>query len=165
MPVKVLKVAAFYGIKVVKNSSIQVLDPKISGCTLLDSAGNWQIVYRDEEVRGRTRFTVAHELGHELAPDKSGHFRTASDRREPAETQADEFAARLLAPACVLWGLECYEPEDIMRVCDISREAAQYRSNRMKELRGRGKFLTSPLERQVFEAFKPWIEQQKSRPE
>ena len=47
MPVKVLKVAAFYGIKVVKNSSIQVLDPKISGCTLLDSAGNWQIVYRD----------------------------------------------------------------------------------------------------------------------
>ena len=169
MPVKVLKVAAFYGIKVVKNSSIHLLDSEISGCTLLDSAGNWQIVYRDEEVRGRTRFTVAHELGHillghELAPDKSGHFRTASDRREPAETQADEFAARLLAPACVLWGLECYEPEDIMRVCDISREAAQYRSERMKVLRDRGKFLTSPLERQVFEAFKPWIEQQKNRP-
>ena len=170
MPVKVLKVAAFYGIKVVKNSSIQVLDPQISGCTLLDSAGNWQIVYRDEEVRGRTRFTVAHELGHillghELAPDKSGHFRTASDRREPAETQADEFAARLLAPACVLWGLEAYEPEEIARICDISAEAAGYRAKRMKELRGRGKFLTSPLERQVFEAFKPWIEQQKSRPE
>jgi len=29
MPVKVLKVAAFYGIKVVKNSSIQVLDSEI----------------------------------------------------------------------------------------------------------------------------------------
>lgn len=169
MPVKVLKVAAFYGIKVVKNSSIQVLKPEISGCTLLDSSGAWQIVYRDEEVRGRTRFTIAHELGHillghELSPDKSGHYRTASDRREPAETQADEFAARLLAPACVLWGLECYEPEDIMRVCDISKEAAEYRSERMKVLRDRGKFLTSPLERQLFEAFKPWIEQQKSRP-
>lgn len=169
MPIKVLKVAAFCGVKVVKDSNAHYLKSGESGCTLVDSAGNWQIVYRDTENRGRTRFTVAHELGHillghELAPDKSGHFRTASDRREPAETQADEFAARLLAPACVLWGLECYEPEDIMRVCDISKEAAQYRSERMKVLRDRGKFLTSPLERQVFEAFKPWIEQQKSRP-
>jgi Zn-dependent peptidase ImmA (M78 family) len=170
MPIKVLKVAAFCGVKVVKDSNAHYLKSGESGCTLVDSAGNWQIVYRDTENRGRTRFTVAHELGHillghELAPDKSGHFRTASDRREPAETQADEFAARLLAPACVLWGLEAYEPEEIARICDISAEAAGYRAKRMKELRGRGKFLTSPLERQVFEAFRPWIEQQKSRPE
>jgi len=170
MPVKVLKVAAFYGIKVVKNSSVQLLEPEVSGCTLLDDSGNWQIIYRDSEKRGRTRFTVAHELGHillghELSPDKSGHFRTASDRREPAETQADEFAARLLAPACVLWGLEAYEAEEIARICDISKEAAQYRSERMKVLRRRGKFLTSPLERQVYEAFKPWIEKQKSAPD
>lgn len=149
---------------------VKVLKPEISGCTLLDSSGAWQIVYRDEETRGRIRFTVAHELGHillghEITPDKSGHFRTASDRREPAETQADEFAARLLAPACVLWGLGAYEPEEIARICDISAEAAGYRAERMKVLRARGKFLTSPLERQVYEAFRPWIEQQKSRPD
>lgn len=167
MPVKVLKVAAFYGIKVVKNSSIHLLDSEISGCTLLDSAGNWQIVYRDEEVRGRTRFTIAHELGHILLghelSDNRGHYRTASDRREPAENQADEFAARLLAPACVLWALELYEPAEIMRVCDISAEAAGYRAERMNVLRNRGKFLFSTLERQVFENFKPWIEQQKNQ--
>lgn len=168
LPIKVLKIAGACGVRVAKDSVVQYLEPEVSGCTILDESG-WQIIYRDSENRGRTRFTIAHELGHillghELVPDKSGHFRTASDRREPAETQADEFAARLLAPACVLWGLECYEPEDIMRVCDISKEAAQYRSERMKVLRDRGKFLTSPLERQVFEAFKPWIEQQKSRP-
>lgn len=168
LPVKVLKIAAFCGVKVAKDSAVQILEQGVSGCTLLDENG-WQIVYQDSENRGRTRFTIAHELGHillghELAPDKSGHFRTASDRREPAETQADEFAARLLAPACVLWGLEAYEPEEIARICDISAEAAGYRSNRMKELRGRGKFLTSPLERQVFENFKPWIEQQKAAP-
>ncbi len=168
LPIKVLKIAGACGVRVAKDSVVQCLEPEVSGCTLLDESG-WQIIYRDSENRGRTRFTIAHELGHillghELAPDKSGHFRTASDRREPAETQADEFAARLLAPACVLWGLECYEPEDIMRVCDISKEAAQYRSERMKVLRDRGKFLTSPLERQVYEAFRPWIEQQKSRP-
>lgn len=169
LPIKVLKIAGACGVRVAKDSAVQYLEPEVSGCTILDETG-WQIIYRDSENRGRTRFTIAHELGHimlghELSPDKSGHFRTASDRREPAETQADEFAARLLAPACVLWGLECYEPEDIMRVCDISKEAAQYRAERMKVLRDRGKFLTSPLERQVYEAFKPWIEQQKSRPE
>ncbi len=169
MPIKVLKIAGFCGVRVAKDSVVQYLEPGVSGCTIFDGTG-WQIIYRDSENRGRTRFTIAHELGHillghELSPDKSGHFRTASDRREPAETQADEFAARLLAPACVLWALECYEPEDIMRVCDISAEAARYRSERMKVLRDRGKFLTSPLERQVYEAFKPWIEQQKGRPE
>ena len=169
MPIKALKIVGACGVKVVKDSNAHYLKSGESGCTLVDSAGNWQIIYKDTENRGRTRFTIAHELGHillghELAPDKSGHFRTASDRREPAETQADEFAARLLAPACVLWALECYEPEDIIRVCDISKEAAQYRSERMKVLRDRGKFLTSPLERQVFEAFRPWIEEQKSRP-
>lgn len=169
MPIKVLKIAGFCGVKVTRDSVVQYLEPGVSGCTIFDETG-WQIIYRDSENRGRTRFTIAHELGHillghELSPDKSGHFRTASDRRPPAETQADEFAARLLAPACVLWALECYEPEDIMRVCDISAEAARYRSERMKVLRDRGKFLTSPLERQVYEAFKPWIEQQKGRPE
>lgn len=168
LPVKVMKVAASCNVKVVKYSNAHYLKSGESGCTLVDSAGNWQIVYKDTENRGRTRFTVAHELGHillghELAPDKSGHFRTASDRREPAETQADEFAARLLAPACVLWGLGLYEPAEIMRVCDISAEAAGYRAKRMEELRGRGKFLTSPLERQVFENFKPWIDQQKNQ--
>ena len=167
MPIKVLKIAAFYGVKVMKDSAVQLLDPGVSGCTLLDGSG-WQIVDNDTEPRGRARFTIAHELGHILLghelSDSRGHFRTASDRREPAEKQADEFAARLLAPACVLWALELYEPADIMRVCDISAEAAGYRAERMKVLRDRGKFLTSPLERQVFEVFKPWIEQQKNRP-
>lgn len=170
LPIKVLKIAGACGVKVVKDSNAHYLKPGESGCTLVDSAGNWQIIYNDAESRERARFTIAHELGHillghELSPDKSGHFRTASDRREPAETQADEFAARLLAPACVLWGLEAYDPAAIARICEISNQAAGYRAERMQVLRTRGKFLTSPLERQVFEAFKPWIEQKKSRPD
>lgn len=169
MPVKVLKIAAYYGIKIIKDSSVGYLQPAESGRTLVDRAGNWQIVYNDTEPRGRVRFTIAHELGHILLghelSDSFGHFRTASDRREPAETQADEFAARLLAPACVLWALKLYDAEDIMRICDISATAARYRADRMSVLRDRGKFLTSPLERQVYEAFRPWIDQQKSRPD
>ena len=166
LPIKVLKTTAFCGVKVAKDSTVQILEQGVSGCTLLDENG-WQIVYRDSENRGRTRFTIAHELGHILLghelSDSGGHFRTASDRREPAEKQADEFAARLLAPACVLWALDLYDSAEIMRVCDISAEAAGYRAKRMEVLRNRGKFLTSPLERQVFENFKPWIEQQKDQ--
>lgn len=114
------------------------------------------------------RFTIAHELGHILLghelSDGFGHFRTASDKRPAAERQADEFAARLLAPACVLWALDVYSAEDIAALCDISFTAAQFRAERMMVLRERGKFLTSPLEQQVFEIFQPWIEQQKNRP-
>lgn len=165
MPVKVLRAAAFYGIKVVKDSNARYLKTGESGCTLLDGEGNWQIVYNDSELRERTRFTIAHELGHillghELA-DGRGHYRTASDRRESAETQADEFAVRLLAPACVLWALNLQTADDIAAVCDISYTAAQFRSERMQLLRERGKFLASPLERQVYKSFEPWIEQQK----
>lgn len=169
MPVKTLQIAAHFGIKVTKNSNARYLRPSESGCTLVDRAGNWQIIYDDAEIKGRMRFTIAHELGHillghELA-DGFGHYRTASDRRPPAETQADEFATRLLAPACVLWALDVYTAEDIMRVCDISATAAQFRADRMQTLRDRGQFLISPLEKKVYKLFRPWIEeQQKNRP-
>ena len=103
MPIKVLKVAAFCGVKVVRDSNAHYLKSGESGCTLVDSAGAWQIVYKDTENRGRTRFTVAHELGHillghELAPDKSGHFRTGANLRRPRRTSSRR--GSLLLPAC-----------------------------------------------------------------
>ena len=108
----------------------------------------------------RMRFTVAHELGHIML----GHVGVYElVNREPSpgdneiEQQANIFASRLLAPACVLWGCKVKSPEEIMQLCDISRKAAQFRFNRMKILYKRDKFLLSPLERQVFQQFKPFI--------
>lgn len=169
LPVSVVKLADHYDVAVVKNRGRNWLSPGQSGVSIRTEDGTWIICYDERESIERIRFTICHELGHILLghPLKPGllqHTRTIDKERPEIESEADMFAARILAPACVLWGLECYEPEDIMRVCDISKEAAQYRSERMKVLRDRGKFLASPLERQVFEAFKPWIEQQKSRP-
>lgn len=74
------------------------------------------------------------------------------------ETEADMFAARLLAPACVLWGINAQTAEQIATVCNISREAAKIRAERMEVLRKRGKFLTSPLERQVYQQFESYIQ-------
>ena len=108
----------------------------------------------------RMRFTVAHELGHIML----GHVgvyelvnREPSPEDNEIEQQANIFASRLLAPACVLWGCRVKSPEEIMRLCDISHQAAQFRFNRMKVLYARNKFLISPLERAVFEQFKPFV--------
>lgn len=121
------------------------------------------IVRRDESPQ-RQRFTVAHELGHILAGDV-GRFklvnREPSMQDNPVETQANVFASRLLAPACVLWGVGAKSAEDIAKLCDISETAAAFRWQRMQLLYARGIFLTSPLERQVFEQFKEYIDAHK----
>lgn len=99
----------------------------------------------------RQRFTVAHELGHILL----GHVgkyqlvnREPSRGDSPIEQEANVFAARLLAPACVLWALDARTPEQIARLCDISYQAASFRAERMELLYQRGKFLTAALVRQ-----------------
>lgn len=108
----------------------------------------------------RMRFTVAHELGHIML----GHVGVYElVNREPSpgdndiEREANVFASRLLAPACVLWGCNVKSPEEIMQLCDISHQAAQFRFNRMKVLYERQKFLTSPLEKKVYKRFKHFI--------
>lgn len=169
LPVKTLKIAEHFGISVVNNNDADLLGEKEYGCSMVGSDGRWTIVYKDSDTPGRVRFTLAHELGHILLGHEIeagfGHYRRITPSKPINETQADEFAARLLAPACVLWALNITSAPEIEKLCGISHKAALYRANRMKTLVSRGKFLTSPLEKQVYEAFLPWIEQQKSRPE
>lgn len=145
-----------------------MLAPSEYGCSIVDEQGKWTIIYEDSDPKGRIRFTLAHELGHILLGHELvagfGHYRKINTGRPVCEQQADEFAARLLAPACVLWALEATTTEKIAAVCGISRTAAEYRAKRMAVLQSRNKFLSHPLEQQVYTAFLPWIEKQKSRP-
>lgn len=164
LPVSVISIAKSAGIKVVKNSLVNELAPNESGASIL--VGNkWYIIYDNENTRKRCRFTVAHELGHiflghELR--KGYHARTFNTQKPAVEQEADAFAARLLAPACVLWALNKYTASDISKLCDISMTAAHYRAERMKILYSRNKFLTSPLERAVYKNFEEYIEKQKA---
>lgn len=110
----------------------------------------------------RQRFTTAHELGHILL----GHVgkyelvnREPSPNDNPIEQAANVFASRLLAPACVLWGCGVRSADEIAELCKISRIAAEYRFTRLTELYERNKFLTSPLERKVYQQFSEFIEQ------
>lgn len=111
-------------------------------------------------IPARQRFTCAHELGHIIL----GHVgrydlvcREPEPGDNPIEQAANVFASRLLAPACVLWGCGVQSAEDIERLCDISRAAADFRWDRMQELYRRKRFLTSPLEQLVYDQFADYI--------
>lgn len=159
LPVNLKKITEKYNIKVIKNSSINLLNPSENGASILYEKECF-IVIDDENTLQRCRFTIAHELGHILLghPTRNGyHARTIDKDRPEIEREADIFASRLLAPACVLWGLNLHTAEEIAKVCNISITAAKIRAERMDVLYKREKFLTSDLERNVYEQFKGFI--------
>ena len=163
LPINVVSIATSAGIKILKNSIVRKLTKGEIGISVWDS-NKWYIIYDDTMSKERARFTIAHELGHIFLghPLKdSYHARTINIDKPRVETDADIFASRLLAPACVLWGLNLHTPEEIKEACGISYQAAELRANRMRELYERNKFLISPLERQVYNNFADYIDQNK----
>lgn len=165
LPINVLKIANNAGIKVIANSQVDndfnKLKFKESGKSIFDS-GEWYVVFNDTEPIYRCKFTVAHELGHIFLGHETQngqHRRTINITKPEEETEADIFASRLLAPACVLWALDLHTAEEIAKACDVSYQAAKIRANRMEVLYKRNKFLTSPLEKQVYKNFENFIKE------
>lgn len=126
-------------------------------------AGNMPVVlYNETCTPERVRFTIAHELGHIVLGHISPGGVTIANREpnpqdDPKEVAANQFAARLLAPACVLWGLDLHTAKEIAQVCRISKQAAEFREDRMNVLYSRNKFLSSPMERRLYQQFLPYI--------
>lgn len=157
LPVDAVQICRRLGIKVLENAE---LDPKAGDGLSCILGGVPYVFIRPGQGRQRCRFTVAHELGHILL----GHVgkyqlvnREPSPHDDPVEQAANIFAARLLAPACVLWGCRVDSAAEIAALCDISATAAGVRWERMQILLARGKFLTSPMERKVYRQFKGYI--------
>nr|WP_300183587.1 ImmA/IrrE family metallo-endopeptidase [uncultured Agathobaculum sp.] len=147
----------------IRKRNLSVLTAQTDGFTFYARAEP-VILYSEACSPERIRFTIAHELGHiVLGHVVPGSITTAN--REPSlgdspqETAANQFAARLLAPACVLWGLDLHTADEIAVACRISKKAAQFRSERMKTLYARNKFLSSPLERKLYQRFVPFMEE------
>lgn len=162
LPIQISNVCKLYGGKVVNNSDVHLLTKKQSG-RIIAFNNNFYVIVNDNECIQRIRFTIAHELGHYLlghlenAENKHFLYRDEITVKPRQETEADMFAARLLAPACVLWGLNATTPAQIASVCNISITSAKYRSERLKVLKNREMFLSSPLERQVYSLFEDYI--------
>lgn len=122
--------------------------------------GQWYIIYDDTDTPQRIRFTIAHELGHIFlghAMLHGYHTRRTNIVKPADETSADMFAARLLAPSCVLWGIGAQTAAEIAAVCNISITAARIRAERLDLLRQRNAFLIAPLERDVYKQFDDFI--------
>lgn len=160
LPVDIVQIVRNNGIQLLKNSQAKELRSGEAGISVFDGT-QWYIVYDDTVPLGRKRFTVAHEIGHIFLghPLVAGfHARTTGGKLPQTENEANIFASRFLAPACVLWGLNVHTAADISRICEISKEAAEIRAKRMTELYKRNMFLTSPLERHVYNQFKNFID-------
>lgn len=134
------------------------------------------IFFDETKPPARLRFTLAHELGHILLghlPEGKAGIVVSGPNREPApddnpiEQAANVFASRLLAPSCVLWGLNVRTAAQIETLCNISPAAAEFRFERLQLLyqrdadfqrtKGHGCFLISPLEKQVYNNFNDYI--------
>jgi Zn-dependent peptidase ImmA (M78 family) len=142
------------------------------------------ILTRAGRHESRTRFTIAHELGHFLnlrhvAPPGQAqllctkeHLQargTLNDKRLGMEAQANEFAANVLMPKAVLGSQPFMQgsPElgrilKLQALCNVSKEAA---ARRYAELHGAdfavvfskdGKLLSYPVKGRDF----PWIDVQ-----
>jgi hypothetical protein len=75
----------------------------VDGITINCSARRPQIFYRGDPSALRTRFTIAHELGHAVLPWHVGTMECEmpkdSRMRSPDEQEADHFASELLLPS------------------------------------------------------------------
>ena len=157
LPVSLIKIGRQADILIIKNTLAKKLKYNERGISIYD--GQWIIVYDDTQSSAVSRFTIAHEFGHIFLGHrlKNGYYARTFEKRNDEEQEADMFAARLLAPACVLWALNLHTADEISDVCKISKSAATIRAERMEILYNRNKFLTSPLERQVYNQFSDYI--------
>lgn len=157
LPVPVTKICRKIGIPVKYDPELKN-EVNSGKSTIID--GNPFILIAPDCPERRRRFTIAHELGHIIL----GHVgeaqlinREPNSGDNPAEQAANVFASRLLAPACVLWGCGVRSAEEISELCDISMAAAEFRYERYRVLLRRNRFLSSPLERAVFNQFNDFI--------
>lgn len=161
LPIKPVQIAAHYGIhcKKTDKSLLRGASGEIENLN-----GEIFISFDAQESRQRQRYTIMHELGHYLL----GHLgdkplsRHESECCIEEEQATDKFAIDMLAPACVIWGLDLHTAEEIAEVCCISIQAAEYRAERMELLYRRNKFLSHPYERKVFNQFQEFLNRNKN---
>ncbi|MDE6427172.1 MAG: ImmA/IrrE family metallo-endopeptidase [Ruminococcus sp.] len=141
LPLKLSAICQQKGISLLYAHDRKCLSENEKGCTFTDCEKRFSIVLKSDDSTQVKRYTIAHELGHIFL----NHFVNQTMSISDMEYQAERFAIDILAPACVLWGLNLHTAKDISEVCNISISAAQRRAERMKILYNRNKFLISPI--------------------
>lgn len=120
LPTKLSDICEHFDIYIVKNCSLNVnqLRDNERGKTAIFQ-NKFVIIIRDTDPIPVQRYTISHEIGHILMG------------KSVSEREAERFAIGILAPACVLWGLDLHKPEEIANLCNISITSATIRAERM----------------------------------
>lgn len=92
--------------------------------------GQVYVIYDPRAVKGRIRWTLAHELGHLFL-----HHSKLDTTLVKEEVEANYFAREILMPIAVLDELGARTPEKIMQTCDVSRAAATSRASDFSDYR------------------------------
>ena len=161
LPVKLRSAARMAGIRIVRNSHVKELRHNEVGASIFLPSKEWVIVYDDTLKATEARMVIAHELGHILLGHeyKYSEQRFAYDGKKlKSEREADMFALRILAPACVLHEMRAISASQICNICDIPITHAAARAKRMCLLEKRDCFYRSDLESKVRDNFQKYID-------
>lgn len=167
LPVDLWKMANHFNLRMhsYSESSITQLfrDEVLQGDGFIVCIGDRKEIFINDKIdnRSRRRFTAAHELGHGILNHDISkiHYRNNENdsQTDMQELEANVFARDILMPATVLAALDIHTPEEIMKLCDVSRQSAEIRAERMEELYRRNMFNRHPAERKVRELFDDFI--------
>ena len=167
LPIDLGKIADAYSMKVVlytKTNLMQLFkEDVLQGDGFIINNNSEKQIYINDKIhnRNRRRFTLAHELGHGILNHDISkiHYRNNENdsQTDMQELEANVFARDILMPATVLAALNIHTPEEIMKLCDVSRRSAEIRAERMEELYKRNMFNRHPAERKVREIFDDFI--------
>ncbi len=128
MPISAFELASKMGIILIPYSCL--IDPKRKACLELSQDGfafilglRELIIYNDEISYDRMNMTILHEIAH-IALGHNINFKSNDIENERAEAEANFFAKYAAAPPPLVHKIKPKQPEDIMKVFNISYEAS-----------------------------------------
>lgn len=139
---------------------IALLCRSYDGATHFDTAGNrFLILYNENDVPGRVRWTQFHEIGHICL----GHFDTLNtteiasgesmdQQRQALDMEADYFAWNMMAPLPILREMHIQSAKEIEQTFGMSAQAAALQFDRyLKWCRGH---IKTAWENEMLRAFR-----------
>jgi len=161
LPVNLRQITDFYGIKLRSYSDMEgVFDRKsLTGDGFTVIINNVRMILYNDLVNsiGRRRFTVAHEIGHNILGHKIAGLLARSEERNEEERQANQFARDLLMPAIVLYRIGVMDWSTISQICGVSTKAAKIMANEFIVLLYLNDWGKSPMERAIERQFCRYI--------
>ncbi len=124
VPINAFEIACKLGVKITPYSAYKskvrqlLLKKSEDGFAMQEQNGQWYIFYNDEKNYGRINNTIMHEIGHIVLDH--------TEDSELAEKEVNFFAKYALAPPVLIYKFALESPESIMRMFEVSHEAATY---------------------------------------